>query len=373
MALPSLRDDTGPQARTRAEGGGAMSKTKQVSETQIAIGAMVVPLFFVVAFATCIIGSYHRPDPKDIKFAVVGPAAQTAQLRAGLGKVAGGAFDIRPVSSVAQATHGVRQRDLDAAYVPSAAPGQPASVIIASAGGRIVALAAETLARSAAGAERAPLVLRETRPLSAGDELGLGVFMFMIVCTICGYITPTALETLTPGLRPGRRYPIMAAVAVLVPVIAYLIGGLGYGVYQGSPGTIVAFIGVGALYVFVIAIGTRLFQVLLGPPAILASLAVLVFLNIASLGATYTTPVMAPFWRFLHHFWLGAKTVDAERDLLYFGGLSVGPALLGLLAWGTVIAALLVLPVSRRLERRRERAQLPGPVRQPAAQLAGQP
>ena len=135
--------------------------------------------------------------------------------------------------------------------------------------------------------------MRDVRPLATGDEIGLGVFMFLIVCTICGYLAPTILETLAPALLPSRRYPILAATAVLVPTLAYLIGGLGYGTYTGSFGTILAFIAVGALYAFAIGLGTRLLQVLLGPPAIFVSLAIFVFLNIPSLGATYTAPVLA--------------------------------------------------------------------------------
>ena len=333
-----------------------MNKNTQSSQTQIAIGAMLVPLFFAAAFAACIIGSYHTPHPDGIKLGVVGPPARTAQLRAGLDRAAGSAFDISSAAGVAQATRDVRRRDLDAAYVPAVGPKGTATVIVASAGGRIVAVAAETLARSAAAQQHARLVLRETRPLASGDGIGIGIFMFMIVCTICGYIAPTILEDVAPGVAPARRYAILAGTAVLVPTIAYLIGGLAYGTYKGSFGTIVAFIGVGALYMFIIGLGTRLFQVLFGPPAIFASLAILVFLNIASLGATYTTPVMAPFWRFLHHFWFGAQAVNAERGILYFGGLDVGKAMLGLLAWGVVIAAVLALPVARRLERRREQA-----------------
>ena len=136
--------------------------------------------------------------------------------------------------------------------------------------------------------------MSEVRPLPSGDEIGLGIFLFMVVCTICGYITPTVLETVTPGLLPNRRYPIIAATAVLISILAYLIGGLGYGAFTGSFGTVLAFIGVGALYTFTIGLGTRLFQVLLGPPAIFASLAIFVFLNIPSLGATYTHSVLPP-------------------------------------------------------------------------------
>ena len=59
---------------------------------------------------------------------------------------------------------------------------------------------------------------------------------------------------------------------------------------------------------------------LLGPPGIFVSLAIFVFLNIPSLGATYTGSMLPSFWRFLNHFWIGAATVNAERSILYFGG-----------------------------------------------------
>jgi hypothetical protein len=329
---------------------------EQRAQTRVALATMLIPLFFVTMFAACIIGTYHKPHPNGIKVGVVGPPSQTARLRAGMEKAAGSAFDIRQVPTIAQATHDVRQRELNAAFVPTANPKQPATVIVAGAGGRIVATAAETLARSVAAAQGTQLVVREVRPLAAGDEIGLGIFMFMIVCTICGYIAPTVLETATPALAPNRRYAIIATTAVLVSTLAYLIGGLGFGTYKGSFGTILAFIGVGALYMFVIGLGTRFFQVLLGPPGIFASLALFVFVNIASLGATYTAEVLPSFWRFLHHFWIGADTVDAQRSILYFGGLDVGTALLKLLAWTGIIAALLLLPASRKLERRRERS-----------------
>jgi asparagine N-glycosylation enzyme membrane subunit Stt3 len=189
--------------------------------------------------------------------------------------------------------------------------------------------------------------VRDVRPLPAGDEIGLGVFMFMIVCTICGYFSATLLFGVAPDLPPSRRYPIMAAVAVVVPLLVYLIGGLGYGAYTGSFGAILAFIGVGALYVFVIGLITRLLQVLIGPVALFVSLAVFIFLNLASVGATYTAPVLAPFWHFLNRFWIGAETVNAERSILYFGGSGVGTDLLRVLAWTAVVVALLVIPLAR--------------------------
>ena len=319
----------------------------QRTQTRLAAGALLLPIFFAGLFALCIIGVYHKPHPRDIKVAVVGPPAQTAPLVAGLSRAGGAAFDIRRAATVAGATRDVRRRDLDAALVPTADPKRPATAIVATGGGRLVAKASEDFLRAAVATQGAQLVVRDVRPLAPGDALGLGIFMFVIVCTIGGYIAATVLATVAPDLRPGRRYPLIAAVAIVMPTLAYLIAGLGFGTYTGSFGTILAFIAVGAFYTFVVALVTRLLQPLLGPPALFVSLTIFVFLNIPSLGATYTRPLLPGFWQFIHDFWIGAAAVDAERGLLYFGGLDVGTALLRMLAWTVVVVALVLVPLSR--------------------------
>jgi len=83
--------------------------------------------------------------------------------------------------------------------------------------------------------------------------------------------------------------------------------------------------------------------------------------------------VLPSFWRFFNHFWVGAEAVDAERSILYFGGLGVGGDILGLLAWAGAIAALLLLPISRTLERRREGAAVAGAITDPAPRGRGFP
>ena len=358
-AEAELHGDDGNAAGEMTDDGqtDASAQEEQRAQTRLALGAMLVPVFFVAMFALCIIGTYHKPRPSGIKVGVVGPASLTAPLRAGLSKAAGSAFGISQVTTVAEAAHDVRQRDLNAAFVPTADPKRPATVIVASAGGRIVATEAEGLARAVTAKQGAQLAVRDVRPLPSGDAIGLGIFLFRIVCTICGYLTATLLFTLAPALEPRRRFAMIAAMALLVPTLVYLIGGLGWGPYTGSFGTILAFIGVGALYTFVIGLVTRLLQVLIGPPALFVSLAIFVFLNIPSLGATYTFQVLPPFWRFVNHFWIGAETVNAERSILYFDGQGVGTDLLRLLAWTAVVVALLALPVSRKLARQRDDAE----------------
>jgi hypothetical protein len=352
---------------TNGRQAGTALQEEQRAQTRLALGGLLVPLFFVIMFAVCIIGTYHTPHPNGVTVGVVGPATKTAAVRAGLEKVDRSAFDIRAVSTVAEAAHDVRQRDIDAAFVPTVNPRQPATVIVASAAGRIVATAAEDLVRGVTASQGAQLVVRDVRPLTRGDEIGVGVFMFMIICTIGGYLAVTILGTVAPALLERRRYLMIAAIAVLAPTLTYLIGGLGFGTYTGSVGTILAFIGVGALYTSVLGLVTRLLQVLLGPPALFVALAIFVFLNIPSLGATYTATMLPPFWRFFNHFWIGAETANTERSLLYFGGLGVGNDLLRLLAWTSVIVVLLVLPVSRKVKRERDHSAVAEVVTQPTS------
>src|SRR4029079_5570012 len=89
------------------------------------------------------------------------------------------------------------------------------------------------------------------------------------------------------------------------------------------------------------------------------SLALVLSITIASLGATYTARTLPPLWRFLNHFWIGAETVNAERSILYFGGQGVGTTVLSLLACTLAVIALLLLPLLRKLEQQREHTAVP--------------
>ena len=42
------------------------------AQTHRAIGALLVPIFFVAMFSLCIIGTYHKPHPNDIRVGFVG-------------------------------------------------------------------------------------------------------------------------------------------------------------------------------------------------------------------------------------------------------------------------------------------------------------
>ena len=165
-------------------------------QTIRALAGMVIPLFVVVMFAGCIIGTYHKPHPNGIKIAVVGPEAETAQVRGALSQTGRGAFVISRASAVEDATQDVSDRQIDAAFVPSADPAQPPTLYTASAAGRLTATATENLARGLTAAQGQQLVVTDLRPLPSGDPIGLALFLFMIVLTLSSYLTVTLLYSI---------------------------------------------------------------------------------------------------------------------------------------------------------------------------------
>jgi hypothetical protein len=107
-------------------------------------------------------------------------------------------------------------------------------------------------------------------------------------------------------------------------------------------------LGMGALYTFAVAIITRLLQLGIGLRAGLIASLLFIFLNFPSAGGTVAPQLLPGFWRFLNHFWIGAAGLDANRNILYFGGAGVGADVLKILAWVATWAALMAIPIYLR-------------------------
>lgn len=334
----------------------------------MAWGAMIFPAYFVIAFAFCYISAFHAPTPHEVDVAIVGPPAVTTPLQQQLQRAVGDQFNISTVPNVDEAVKQVRDRTLNGAFVPRSPAGS--TVIVAGAAGASLASAIEGLFRPVAAAERRHLEVRDVRPLPPGDESGTAAFYLLVICTIGGYLTVTVLGQVAPGLRPRKRYPIIAAAALATPIIVYLIGGLLFDAYDSSFGTTLAMIGIGALYALIIGLLARGLQVAVGTWAIFAMMAVFVFLNFPSSGGAVPADMLPPFWRFLHGFWIGAPAVEAMRSTLYFDGQDVANDILKLFIWLIVLGLLLMLPISRKRERERQQTDV-GAAERSAAPVPG--
>jgi hypothetical protein len=299
----------------------------QHCQLRLAVGAMALPAFFVIGFALCYTSAWQAAAPHGVQVAVAGPTAQTAPLRDGLDRAVGPAFDVQAAPTPAAAAREVRDQDLYGAYVPAAQPGGTATVIVAAASGNAVTSAVESLFRAVAAHQRAQLAVRDVRPLPAGDTSGVSLFFFLIVCTLGGFLTVTATGLAAPALRSRYRWSLILTAAVVIPALGYLLAGQGLGAISGPAGAVFALLGVGALYVLIVAMIARGLQLILGAIGTLfAGLAIFVLVNFPSSGASVQGPMLPTFWHVLNRFWIGASAANAFRSIVYFGGQGAGSA-----------------------------------------------
>jgi len=321
-------------------------------ELRVALITLVLPLYIAVGFAANFIGALHSPKPHDVKVAIVGTPSATTPLAHVLSVKARGGLNVSQLTTVAQARRLVADRKLAGGYVP----GQHPTAIVASAASASVANFVEATFRELAAAQDRPLAVDDVRPLPPENSSGTPNFFFIIICTLGTFLTVVALGSLAPTLPEPHRIAIVAAASVLAPLIAYLIGGPGYHTFSGDFGTVMAMLGMGALYAFAVAAITRLLQLGLGLLGALVASLVFIFLNFPSSGGTVAPQLMPGFWRFLNHFWIGAAGLDANRSVLYFHGGGVGTDVLKILAWIAASAALLAIPIYLRTKRHKTTA-----------------
>jgi hypothetical protein len=134
-----------------------------------------------------------------------------------------------------------------------------------------------------AAKQGAHLAVLDIRPLPAGDRSGESLFFFLAGCSVAGFLTIVATGALAPALRPRYRFPLILAAAVAIPVLGYLLVSLELEAISGPAGAIVALLGMGALYVLIVAMIAQGLQVILRPAAIIAFLAILVMLAASSM------------------------------------------------------------------------------------------
>ena len=165
--------------------------------------------------ALCIIGTYHKPHPHDIKIGVVGPAVTDGTPARGSLR----SKRAQPLESI-QVTQRRRPPNRRSPSVTSTQPlcprrirTNPATVIVApSAGGRIVATAAENLA--ALGSQPPGCTACRARCPSTGtpgNEPG-SVSSCSRSCARCVAISPPPCSSPSPPrFNPRRRYPIIVS------------------------------------------------------------------------------------------------------------------------------------------------------------------
>ncbi|WP_182346706.1 ABC transporter permease [Tomitella gaofuii] len=305
--------------------------------------AMVLPLFFVVMFALCYVSAFHNPAPHDMRLTIVGPGSSAAAVASGLEQGSPGAFDVATSTDLDGALERLADRDVQGVIEL----GSPVVAHVASGASATVAQTVQSVAAPLAQQTGTTVTVDDIAPVTGGDATGMGLFYFMVVCSIAGYLTVTVLSQLAPNMTLRRQLGILGAMSVALTLIAFAVSSIFTGTYGAGAGGLTALLLIGVLYTFTIGIVAVLLNRLLGQAAIMAVMMVAIFLNFPSAGGAIAPSMLPAAWEAVHSFWIGSGAIQAMQSVIYFGGNGAGHGLLILAGWLAVAAAGLAITVRR--------------------------
>lgn len=328
---------------------GSIDEQAPRPKASLVIGALTLPLFFLVAFMLAYSSSLHAPVPHDMALTIAGPSATTSRIASAIDKQASSGFDITRTTSAADAQKAVGDRSAVGAIVVGGSSAKPTvTAIVASGGSPLAAGTIKQVAGEVAQQLGSTAVVKDVAPLWSDDASGSGVFYYTLLCTIGGFLTITVLFQVLPRAR--RRTKILTAVgaAVGAPILSFVGMAFSVGGYGMDFGHLCAVLGIGMLYTLVVALFALLLTEVLGQGAIFAVVAFCVAMNFPSTGGTAPESMLPGFWQAIHAVWFGSGALESFRSMIYFGGNGFGWPFVRLLIWLAGLAVALLLVYARK-------------------------
>ena len=343
-----------------AEPAGATKKTPPAALKYVMLG--MFPFLMVVLMVGIMLSGMHKPLPRDMPVAVVGATApQAKQATAGLAKGLGDSFDLRALTSEAEARALVHDREIAGAYVlPHAGSRQP---VLYTAGGAGMSQQ-QTVQRTfdqIAAQQGATLVNKDLAPLPASDAMGTVTLYLCIGFTMGGFIVVTIMSQAAPELmRLKRMLPVLAAWAVFIAGCVSLLTGPIIGAHHGH---FWAVLGLGSAMAFTVSLVTAVFARFLGGLAVIPAVTLMMFLGVPSSNGGVALHMVPGLFQALHGVLPLPALVESIRAVLYFDGDGVAGHLGTLGIWA---GAALLVNVVWELRKRRRTTRTPGASGAPA-------
>ena len=265
---------------------------------------------FAMLFVASALGGFHQPTPHELPLGVVAPASVTHDLEANLRAHHPGEFDLRPLSTAAEARAAIEHRRIDGALLVLP---RRLNLLTAEAGGTAPTQAITVAATAVAARSGRPLTATDIVPPGTDDSQALSSFF-----AILGVLFPS----LAAGVAAGhalRRTAVASRIVVLVGA-AGIVGLAAAGIADSISGLghYWAIAGIVALFSLAISAPTAaLGQV----RPHLAALCVLAFLivGVPVSGGPANLAAFGPgFLRALHSGLPLGVAVDAVRNTVYF-------------------------------------------------------
>lgn len=308
------------------------------------LGAMVFPLFMMLLMPLLYSWGLHSPSPNDMKVAVIGESAQSQQMAGALSARSDGAFAVSTVRDPAAAHDAIDRLEIRGAWDPATN-----NVYVASAGGLIASTAAEGFLKEVATSQNpgAPPNVIDVVPPTSDDRLANTVLFVGIAAILGGFTLTTVLRMAVGTLSLRVELLLLATIGVALAVIPLFIAYSFYGTFDQG------FVKVGLLlYAGVLTVGCFHLGALrlIGPAAVVPTIAIMVLLGIPASGAAVPAEMVPGFFGTLSRILPTPALLDGMRRVVYFPDSGLGATVSTLALWVLVGAAMIGLAALRHTD-----------------------
>jgi hypothetical protein len=301
---------------------------------------LIAPIAFAVLLTTIFgfnyMSSGHEPIANDMPFGVVGTSTLPQAAQGPLFSI-----DVIEYPSEEAATEAMNQGEIYGALT-AAAPGSASQLTVVNSISDISPLdiAANFERAAAENGETITVTPYAPTPLATNDPFALVSSLVLIPLLVAGYMATTLL-TNALGSATGRwRAVWLLGFAVVTALVVDLIVTFGL---QGLPtDSFLVVWPIMALIILSVAFLAAVLRRILGPVGIFVTVIAVIQFGNPSSGGANGVPYLPDFWKALGPFLPPRNAYELLRDTVYFGGHGIAQALLVLLAYAGISAAILV-------------------------------
>jgi hypothetical protein len=333
---------------------------------RIFIGALLVAALEQCLFASNYVSSAHNPVSRNMPFAVVGnsPLTSAAQKNVSL--------KVTSYSSESAAKNAIDQAKAWGALIPGTGT-NPSTLLVVPTISDLAPLNLDVAFTKAAKAQGQKLTTSSytPKPLASGDPFGIVLSILLTPLLICGYMASTMLRTATGTAAERYRGLILLGYAVAMALLLDLIACSWFSGYPTDKFWVVW--PILALILLVVGLFAAVLQRLVGAAGTLLTVVIIILFGKPSSGGANGVPYLPGFWTAIGPYLPPRNAYILLRNTVYFGGNGTAQALIVLLAYAVVFAAILgildwyrrpapELPITRETEAQAAAAAIPAGV-----------
>ena len=275
--------------------------------------------------------------PREVPIGAAGPQAASAQTVDMLERSGRDTFAVTFYPSRAALTRAIEDRDVYGGIALPAAPGDPATLLIATGASPAVAGLLTQMGQQLGMHTGMPVTIEDLAPPTPDDSRGAGLAASALPLTLAGLLPAIALVLAfprAPGLQFGAALASAALSGVTIAVLLRYVLGSTTTNFWGVAGGLT--LGVGAALLLLLGLGALFGKAGLGVGALLA-----VLVGNPLSGLTSAPEMLPAGWGTLGQLLPQGATATVLRSTAFFGGAGSSGAVVVLACWALTGTALL--------------------------------